>query len=424
MKHGKASRAIEHLDEELILSAMDASDTVGGRTRMTERRTTMKKNVWTKWAAIAAVLALVVMTGLFVGRVAVGASDSVIALDVNPSIEIEINGRERVKEVRALNEDAVIVLGDMELEGVDLETAMNAVIGSMVKNGYLSAEQNSILISINAKNESRASTLKEKLTGEINTLLGNSNIEASVIAQTYTPDEECDRYAEEHHISKAKATLISKIVAAGLLDSNGVPYTYETLAQLRVHELKMLMEARGMDGTDGFACTGTAGNGNYIGGEAALDKALADAGLSKDALTRVEVEPDYDDDRRMMTYEVEFLANGQKYEYEINAVDGTILEKEIKTANADDLEEDDEPITPPEGAIKREDALAIAYADAGAVVEHVKRPEIELDVENGVTVYEIEFKWNGNEYEYILDALTGTILDKDIESNGQHGGRD
>ncbi len=422
MKNGKASRAMEHLDEELILSAMDDSDRVGGRARIQERRKHMKKNVWTKWVAVAAMLAIVVTAGLLIGRFTVGATDTVIALDVNPSLEIEINGREKVREVRALNEDAVIVLGDMDLERVDLEVAINAIIGSMVKNGYISADQNSILVSINTKNEERANTLKDKLTGEINTLLGNSNIEASVITQTFTPDEETDKRADENKISAAKATLISKIVEAGLLDANGVPYTYEALAELKVHELKMILEARGMDNMDGWHCTGTAGKGDYIGGEAAFEKALADAGLTGDVVTRVEVEPDYDHRLRAMVYEVEFLHGEEKYEYEINASDGTVLEKEIEPADEDDREDHkpSKPTQTPEGALKREDALAIAYADAGAVPENVKRPEIELDSDDGVTVYEIEFKWNGMEYEYTIDAVSGAILDKETEESGSH----
>ena len=64
--------------------------------------------------------------------------DSVIGLDVNPSIEISVNRKDKILETEALNEDAVTVLADMDLEGVDLNIGVNAIIGSMVRCGYLS----------------------------------------------------------------------------------------------------------------------------------------------------------------------------------------------------------------------------------------------------------------------------------------------
>ena len=66
-------------------------------------------------------------------------------MDVNPSIELRINNAEKVIAAEALNEDAEIILEDMKLRGVDVDVATNALIGSMVKNGYLSELSNSIL---------------------------------------------------------------------------------------------------------------------------------------------------------------------------------------------------------------------------------------------------------------------------------------
>ena len=74
--------------------------------------------------------------------------DSVIGLDVNPSVELRINSREKVLEARALNTDAQNILDGMELRGTDLDVAVNALIGSMLKNGYISDLANSVLISV------------------------------------------------------------------------------------------------------------------------------------------------------------------------------------------------------------------------------------------------------------------------------------
>ena len=63
--------------------------------------------------------------------------DSVIGIDVNPSVELSINRKNRVLSAEPLNEDAREIMDGMDLEGVDLNVAVNAVIGSMVTHGYL-----------------------------------------------------------------------------------------------------------------------------------------------------------------------------------------------------------------------------------------------------------------------------------------------
>ena len=65
-------------------------------------------------------------------------TDATVYLDVNPAVEMKINRREKVISAEADNRDGHIILEDMDLENVDLDVAVNAVLGSMVKHGYLS----------------------------------------------------------------------------------------------------------------------------------------------------------------------------------------------------------------------------------------------------------------------------------------------
>ncbi len=412
MKDRKASRAMEHLDEDLILSAMDESDLTGNKKRMITGGNSMKKMGWKAWSAIAAAVVLILSAVLITSNLLAEDVSTIIALDVNPSIEIEIDKNEKIRDVEALNADAKKVLAGMELEGVDLEVAVNAIIGSMVKNGYLSTEQNSILVSIDAKDGKSSDALKSKLAGKINTLLAGSNISASVITQSFDKDGKDGGKADQNNISAAKSAWISKILNAGLLDANGVPYTYETLAKLKVNELKLILESKGLK-VDGVNVSGTASGERYISAEQAQEAALQKAGVATADITHLEREMDYDDDHNAMVYEIEFLYNGQKYEYEILAESGVIVEEEIKPAGEDDY--NDQKITLPKDALSREAALAAAYADAGLDPATVRRPEIEIDRERELYVYEIEFKANGVEYEYLINAVTGEILEKEQE---------
>ncbi len=413
MKKEKAARAITHLDDDLIVGAMQRSDMTA------ERRRSMKhKNAsWTKWVTLAAAVVLVFSAVLLAGAL-VGNSGAVIALDVNPSIEIEVDSREKVKEVRALNEDAKVVLGTMNFKGVDLDMAINAIVGSMVTNGYLTDAKNSILVSIDAKNTNTVGVLQEKLSAKVAALLGEQNIEAAVITQRYENDKETDRVAVDNSISLAKAALIRKIVAAELLDAGGVPYTYTRLATLSVNELKQILDAKNFK-VDGLRQEGNASTAGYISVEDALERALAKASLSGDAAASLKTDFDFDDDHRVMVYEIEFVADNLKYEYEINAKTGDILDEEIEPRDKDDNDEDDDDhnVMPPADCTSREAALSIAYTDAGVSAGAVRRPEIELEREGNLYVYEIEFKANGNEYEYKLNAVTGEILKKEVEKD-------
>ncbi len=414
MKNEKASRAMGYIDEELVLSAMNESDIAGESAQVNaERKKKMKKNnLWKKLVAVAAAFVIMLTVGIFAAQMTVSASGATVALDVNPSIEIEINKNEKITKITALNEEAVIVIGDMDFIGVDLELGMNAIIGSMLNNDYLSTEKNSILVSINSRSGSKSTALKEKISNDINTLLKNKNIDASVITQNFKDSNETSKLAEQNNISMAKASLIAKIVKSGLLDANGVPYTAETLAALNVNDLKLILESKALT-VDGINTSGTASGKEYITKDAALAIALEQAGLSADNITNTEIEIDFEDDIRVraLVYEVEFVSAGMKYEYELLASNGDVLEAKIKPNN----ERDDDNITAPDGAISREEALEIAYADAGVSAENVRRPEIELDKEGKLYVYEIEFKSGTREYEYTINAMTGKIIERESE---------
>lgn len=54
---------------------------------------------------------------------------------------------------------AHIILGDMNLRNVDLDVAVNALIGSLVKNDYIGEENNSILITVNSSDAEKGSQL-------------------------------------------------------------------------------------------------------------------------------------------------------------------------------------------------------------------------------------------------------------------------
>lgn len=170
-----------------------------------------------------------------------------------------------------------------------------------------------------------------------------------------------------------------------------------------------------------------------IGEDRAKEIALNDAGVSSAEAKMMNVEFDYDDGAAV--YEVEFIANNKEYEYEIDAVTGDILEKDVERTNKgrrggndryrdyddddddyDDEYDDDYPVNNDSSKyIGSEKAEKIALTDAGLKGKNVKGKKTKLDYEDGTAVYEVEFRYSGMEYEYEIDAVSGDILKKDAE---------
>ncbi len=55
-------------------------------------------------------------------------------------------------------------------------------------------------------------------------------------------------------------------------------------------------------------------------------------------------------------------------------------------------------------------ARDIALRDAGLTVNDVSKLSVELDHENGVVVYDVDFKHGGKEYDYDIDPNNGAII--------------
>ena len=60
-------------------------------------------------------------------------------------------------------------------------------------------------------------------------------------------------------------------------------------------------------------------------------------------------------------------------------------------------------------------AKSIALSHAGVASADVRQIKCELDRDDGMTIYEVEFKAGGYEYDYEINAVTGTILKSEKE---------
>ena len=154
-----------------------------------------------------------------------------------------------------------------------------------------------------------------------------------------------------------------------------------------------------------FAGCGLKG-GKDIGKEAALEAALADAGVRESDTTRLRVSSEIDDGRKV--YEVRFDVEGTEYDYEISGRDGQILSAD--TAGTTDKEKSGNSQNNAEAlGISIEEAEKIALERVPGASENDIR--IQSDYDDGKYKYEGDIIYDGKEYEFEIDASTGTILE-------------
>ena len=407
-------RAYEHATPDVSEAVRAACTTQKGAV-IPMTATPKKPSTLKKVLAVAAALVLVAGAAAGIGLYrSANRIETTVSLDVNPALVLSVNKAEQVLAVTPKNDEARQVIGDMALTGNDLTLVVNALIGSMLREGYLDEAVNSILISVEDADHRRAAALQKKLADQVDGLLHTDTMDGAVLSQTVdTADTELATLAKQYGISAGKAQLIRQIVCQ---DSR---HTFEELAGLSIHQLNLIRGGDTDSAPDGFTSTGTASDKDYIGVDAAKNAAVFDAIGDREPAVRWEsVEMDYENGR--MVYEVEFTVNGIEYDYAIDAKTGEIVEKSTdrdadRRPTATTVGSGAATTTAPAAGITAGQARAAALAHAGVTEADIRDYRCELDREDGVSVYEIEFSVERTEYAYHIDAATGKILDSDID---------
>ena len=371
----------------------------------------MKKSLIVALALVLGLGGLGAYKGLAKEKIA-----SVVLLDINPSIELRVDDDGEVIQAVALNQDAESVLEGMKLRDLDVDTAVNAIVGSLLKQGYVDELANSILITVEDADAARGAKLKDELTKEINAILSATSINASILAQQMDDTGLVER-AEDLEISKGKATLIQSIV-----DANDT-YQAEDLADLSVNELNLILSNPKNEVKDVVA-TGKANDSAYIGKDKAKEAAFSNAGVKESDVRKLEIEIDYE--YGAMVYEVDFASAEFEYDYSVNAKTGEILHNHREYDDDYVAPEVEKPVEskPVENKsssasnttdIGKGKAKSVALGHAGLSESQVLRLKVERDVDDGRVEYSVEFIANGKEYDYEISAKDGKILDIDVE---------
>lgn len=170
-----------------------------------------------------------------------GRVDSVIGIDVNPSVQLSVNKKDKVLSAEALNQDGETIVQDMDLKGVDLNVAVNAIIGSMVTNGFLDNLDNAILVTVSNDSIKKASSLRSAVVSDIKTTLEEKKLKAVVYDQQVIEEDEVKELATQYQISYGKAYFLKELIAQNpSLTMNDM----EELAPLTMEEIAKVITDR------------------------------------------------------------------------------------------------------------------------------------------------------------------------------------
>ena len=436
MKTEVLLRSIGKINDELIADAESEANT-------------KRKPGWARLGTMAACLALVLCTGIATHAIRSNATAGTFTMDVNPSVEYTIAKSGSVKNVRSLNSDAENALSDVALGKQSVETALTRTVAAYEACGYMENGEATVLISFDSRLDANAE-LKASLSAEIRKALEQTDAVGTLVFHSeLTENAEAAKIAEEFHVSLGRADWI--LAAA---DKTGLPT--DEVARMSLDELLKFQEASGiasvsvskfisleeakeialrdakldeltqkivftreeLSRNQGKPCyllefyTGTnqyfyqidakSGSiiyaGKYITLSEAKKIALDDAGcedkvsFTEDTLVSGGIKTPY--------YQLVFADAKTQWTYRIDAVLGTVLEKQQKEIVTTDF-------------ISLEEAKEIALKDAGLneATQKIVFTREELSRNSGKPCYILEFYTAKKQYSYKVDAKNGSIIE-------------
>ena len=436
MKTEVLLRSIGKINDELIADAESEANT-------------KRKPGWAKLGTMAACLALVLCTGIATHAIRSNATAGTFTMDVNPSVEYTIAKSGAVKSIRSLNSDAENALSDVAPGKQSVETALTRTVAAYEACGYMENGEATVLISFDSRLDANAE-LKASLSAEIQQALEQTDAVGTLVFHSeLTENAEAAKIAEEFHVSLGRADWI--LTAA---NKTGLP-TNE-VARMSLDELLKFQEVSGISSVcvskfisleeakkialkdakldeltqkivftreelnrnQGKPCyllefyTGTnqyfyqidakSGSiiyaGKYITLSEAKKIALDDAGcedkvsFTEETLVSGGIKTPY--------YQLVFADAKTQWTYRIDAVLGTVLEKQQKEIVTTDF-------------ISLEEAKEIALKDAGLneATQKIVFTREELSRNSGKPCYILEFYTAKKQYSYKVDAKNGSIIE-------------
>jgi len=367
--------------------------------RRIERKST-SPGLKTVMQLVAACVALVLVVGgifYYRGNLMV---DSLVDLDVNPGIELLTNQKNRVLEAYATNGDGDKVLSGMDLQNVDLQVALNAIVGSMVQQGYMTKDTKGVLVTVQNKDQKKADNLRKLVVKEMEIALSTEDMNAAVFHQVISSqNNNASAFARKNNISLGKAVFVLNLAnKARSLDA-------KELAKMKISEIAKLVADKNIDIRD-------------------IIEYDSDDSLWENIADAIEDINEGDDDYIVVTTQQGSTQAVQVQPTETQAAVQTQAQTQAATQTQPQTQPQTHAQTQPQTKqqtqaqapqrISADKAKAIAFGHAGVSAGQVRELSVEYDDDG---VYEIDFKVGNKEYDYEIGATDGSIRKADVEQD-------
>lgn len=159
--------------------------------------------------------------------------DSVVAVDVNPSIELRLNRLSRVVALHAYNPEAQSLEEAVSWRFSPVDDVIQRLLGAMKQQGYLQSENSFLMLSYQQDNQSRAEALSRRLNKAV-LRLKLQNPEMVYVQRVEI--KEIAGLADDYNVSRGVMQLILK---AQMMNPQ---YGVEFLRELDLQTLYWLSE--------------------------------------------------------------------------------------------------------------------------------------------------------------------------------------
>lgn len=196
----------------------------------------MKKSI-VKILAVALILCLAVPFTACVVDMPAESGYAYVAIDINPSLEL-ITKDEVVVKVRALNDDANVLLSGETIEGLSLEEATEKVVSLAEELGYLNEENTDVNITVTAEDEEITEQIEEKAEKAIKRGSEIAKAVRNARQEDVAKVEELKEQNPElyNKLTPAMNRMIEQILALN------PELTYEALMEMKVSDLIEMLE--------------------------------------------------------------------------------------------------------------------------------------------------------------------------------------
>lgn len=159
----------------------------------------------------------------------------------------------------------------------------------------------------------------------------------------------------------------------------------------------------------------------FLSEEEAKKIAFDDAKIDSNDVANISIK--LESDNNIWEYEIEFYIGNTEYDYDIDAISGAVHSKNVSNHTAPEVPSQSTPApsqpssnsVSQEGFISEQKAKEVAFDDAGVLENQVSSQRVKLEMDDGIWEYEVEFYVDNKEYDYEIDAISGTIRKKDME---------